>query len=744
MIVFTKRKITVDRILSISVSYFLRKSAFIFILLLLFFWGLSSAGYAEIIDNTDPDFSTVGSWGTSSYTSGYYGSNYFFAGPGSGSIQATWSFSVSDGLYELSAQWAAYSNRASNAVYRVYNNGVEIGAQVFDQRFNGGQFNVFDTSYAVDAGILEVVLKDDVDGYVIADAVQILGSGGNIAPNGVIDTPSSDQTILVGDTVNFTGTGTDPEEDPVDLSYHWDFDDSGVSDSTDEDPGLVQFDSVGSYTVTFTVTDSQLLSDPTPATVVVNVQDPGSSLVIVDNTDAGFSTVGSWGTSSYTSGYYDSNYFFAGPGSGSMTATWATNITNPSPYSIYARWTESSNRAPDATYTLSINGIQLGIIQKDQRTDGGQFNLLGTYSLTSGMLEIVLSDCASGFVVADAIQVVNMGINDPLLKIMDPAQLDLKISQDIVVKTFVIGFQPDWEVEFILDGNANNPLNPDFCDIVAEGLVCLNLTGLSLAEHSIEAHMVDGGGVQQNVYDIIDFGIGDYYVAFGDSITEGGNDNFPLDDTSQDLRNTGGGYPPILNDLLTDNKGYPHTVINEGVGGEQSSDALIRVHRMLAAHPDVQRILILFGTNDSSGSMPVMSGVGTGPPDPGTFEYNMQQIIDAINPAETGRIPVLAKVPMRFGDSQDDTPYENPESHPKNLLIEEYNAVIDELENLNPMIEVMTGPPQQSDNFFTYFRDLPRENGIPIEFADNLHPNGVGFQSVARLWCETLTGSPCQ
>ena len=59
-------------------------------------------------------------------------------------------------------------------MYRVFNNGVEIGTQVFDQRFNGGQFNAFDTSYAVNAGTLEVVLTDDADGYVIADAVQIV------------------------------------------------------------------------------------------------------------------------------------------------------------------------------------------------------------------------------------------------------------------------------------------------------------------------------------------------------------------------------------------------------------------------------------------------------------------------------------------------------------------------------------------------------------------------------------------
>jgi hypothetical protein len=98
---------------------------------------------------------------------------------------------------------------------------------------------------------------------------------------------------------------------------------------------------------------------------------------------------------------------------------------------------------------------------------------------------------------------------------------------------------------------------------------------------------------------------------------------------------------------------------------------------------------------------------------------------------------------MVFGDSATGVPYPNPETHPQNLLIEEYNAVIDELKALNPLIEVMTGPPIQCDNFFTYYRDVPRVGGIPIEFDDNIHVNGTGYQSMAQLWFETLMGFTC-
>jgi hypothetical protein len=56
-----------------------------------------------------------------------------------------------------------------------------------------------------------------------------------------------------------------------------------------------------------------------------------------------------------------------------------------------------------------------------------------------------------------------------------------------------------------------------------------------------------------------------YYVAIGDSITFGEGDDDPSDDISQDGRNSGGGYEPILNDRLTDmTGGVPHTIVNEG------------------------------------------------------------------------------------------------------------------------------------------------------------------------------------
>ena len=116
--------------------------------------------------------------------------------------------------------------------------------------------------------------------------LNVLGdtSTANLSPNGVIDTPASDITIPVGDSVDFSGTGTDPEND-LPLTYRWSFGaGSGLADVTDKNPGAKTFNNPGSYTVTFTVTDAYGLSDPTPAVRLVTVQS-GAPVAPLPQTD---------------------------------------------------------------------------------------------------------------------------------------------------------------------------------------------------------------------------------------------------------------------------------------------------------------------------------------------------------------------------------------------------------------------------------------------------------------------------
>jgi hypothetical protein len=131
-----------------------------------------------ICDNTDTGFETVGAWSTSTASRGYFGSNYLHdQNNAKGSKTASWTYTIgAAGDYEVAAQWAAFSNRATNAQYMYSVNGgtaQNCGAPV-DQRINGGQFNVLCNVPGLVAGsTFTVSIRNDAAGYVIADAVRV-------------------------------------------------------------------------------------------------------------------------------------------------------------------------------------------------------------------------------------------------------------------------------------------------------------------------------------------------------------------------------------------------------------------------------------------------------------------------------------------------------------------------------------------------------------------------------------------
>ena len=240
-------------------------------------------------------------------------------------------------------------------------------------------------------------------------------------------------------------------------------------------------------------------------------------------------------------------------------------------------------------------------------------------------------------------------------------------------------------------------------------------SGIVVNEFEVEV------GQQDAYFDNVYYGsvsFADYYVALGDSITLGGDDDIFVD---------GKGYEPVLIDLLTSLPGYPNIVANEGKSGEDSSEALDRMQNVIDRHLGGQHFLILYGTNDSHGSLPIPSGMGLSMGDSGyagTYKDNMQQIVDAVYGA--GKQPVLAKVPITLGPCSTCAPFPDPAVAKRNLLIQEYNQVIQELVTSNG-IEI--APP----DFYGYF------SANLDQFYDNLHPNGIGYQQMAHLWFNVLT-----
>ena len=326
-------------------------------------------------------------------------------------------------------------------------------------------------------------------------------------------------------------------------------------------------------------------------------------------------------------------------------------------------------------------------------------------------------------------------LDTPSIAILFPENDHLQTSQDLAIITQTClddVLHAGWGVKFEIDGGIINGGRESYVYTPPYETTFL---GLALEEHTIDVSIVDAEGVivpGANNHAYVDrVGIGDYYIAIGDSIMTGHGDDNPSDNVSRDGRNSGGGFLPILNDLLSDpsSGGYPHTFISEAVSGSTSTDGLLDLPAILQRHPDAQRVLSMYGMNDARPWLPKPSGLGLWPGNSGyvgTFKDNMQRMLDLIrnNAKET----LLAKTIIALGDSATGPTYLDPNQSARSQLIQEYNQVVDELFEAN--MDIIFIPP----DFYSYF-----EIHYPDQYFDNIHPNGAGYRSMADIWFDVLT-----
>jgi hypothetical protein len=127
---------------------------------------------------------------------------------------------------------------------------------------------------------------------------------------------------------------------------------------------------------------------------------------IVDNTAAtGVATTGTWTASTGVAGYYGSNFIHDGnTGKGTKTVRFAPTVAGGT-YRVYARWTAHANRATNVPFTIVASQTSTTVLQ-NQRVNGGQWVLLGTYTFAAGSSGYVQIGTAgtNGYVVADAVK----------------------------------------------------------------------------------------------------------------------------------------------------------------------------------------------------------------------------------------------------------------------------------------------------------------------------------------------------
>ena len=280
----------------------------------------------------------------------------------------------------------------------------------------------------------------------------------------------------------------------------------------------------------------------------------------------------------------------------------------------------------------------------------------------------------------------------------------------IDVSALVTNAPANASVEFVLDGstsevspNNDNPFTAQF-------------NGVSQGEHVIRAILRDEWGTELSSDTNERIGVlGDYYIAIGNSITNGRGDDDPLDNTSQDGRIIAlQGYEANLNDLLTATRIFPHIVFNEGIGGDTSGDALSRIDSILERHPNANKALIILGTNDASQSV-----------DPLVYENNMRSLIKKIVDAGKDVWVAFILFNKSAGPIEDD-------------FIQDYNDII----NQDLIIGFQIGPDFYAAEEGPDFYDFFVVNQNTLFDPDGLHPNALGHAAMAQEWHDVLQFFP--
>jgi hypothetical protein len=126
--------------------------------------------------------------------------------------------------------------------------------------------------------------------------------------------------------------------------------------------------------------------------------------IIIDNGTAGTRSSGKWSRSSASQSFGGASLLSA---SGITDRYfWTPDLPVTGQYEVWVWWTSRSTRSPQARYKIThANGISR--LTRDQRSGGGQWQLLGTYSFTAGTVgSVMVSDANGGVVSADAVRFV--------------------------------------------------------------------------------------------------------------------------------------------------------------------------------------------------------------------------------------------------------------------------------------------------------------------------------------------------
>jgi PKD repeat protein len=242
-------------------------------------------------------------------------------------------------------------------------------------------------------------VKDD-DGAWSSVVTQSLAVVANSAPAAYIDILSPNPGYE-GSYVFFSGHGAD--SDGTIASYRWESSLDGLL-STQASFNTASL-SLGAHTITFTVYDNDGASASVTQTLNI-IEYNDNPVTEMDNGSAGTSSTGTWSISTAPNPYGAASLFAKTVGA---TYSWTFTPSVASDYEVYMWWTAATTRVTSVPVTIQHAG-GTATVNVNQRLNGGQWNLLGTYSFEAGITYTVTvrSTSTSLSTCADAVKFVQM------------------------------------------------------------------------------------------------------------------------------------------------------------------------------------------------------------------------------------------------------------------------------------------------------------------------------------------------
>jgi glucose/arabinose dehydrogenase len=407
----------------------------------------------RILDSGGADFATTASF--LPFPAQGFGNDVHYAPAGAGKEAADWTFTgLTPGRYRVSATWSPHPNRATDSPFTVYDgpagNGPSLGTFPIDQETAPGTFvekgirwqDLSTGSFVITGTTLSVRLTDAANEFVIADAVRVERMGDADDPEIVVQQGEFDLADNTGVAI-FDGAPVGGALAKTFFVFNMGGADLTLSDltatggfsilsgfvSTKLAPGdattfQIQIDTAkaGLFngTVSFTTNDAD--EDPFDFTVVGAVG--GATFTqIIDNDDPGYADSG---FTPFAGQGFANGVAFADAGTGFREAlpatpagnapafaTWTFSGLTPGLYRVSATWSSDANRATNAPFVIRDGSTILDQVRINQEldpddysADGGVWkNLGGPYLISSGTIEVLLTNAANEYVIADAIRI---------------------------------------------------------------------------------------------------------------------------------------------------------------------------------------------------------------------------------------------------------------------------------------------------------------------------------------------------